>query len=82
MKTLFGFILGVVAGATAALLFAPTSGEELREKVRTEADTNMEKINTQWQKGMQDIKVRLDQTQVDLKTALEKAPSEGTPASE
>lgn len=82
MKALFGFVLGAVAGAAAALLLAPTSGEELREKLRTEADENMEKINAQWQKGMQDMKAHLDHTQVDLKTAPEKAPSEGTPTSE
>ena len=37
-NTLLAFIAGAVAGAAAALLMAPDSGEKTREKIRNKAE--------------------------------------------
>jgi gas vesicle protein len=37
-STLLAFIAGVVAGAAAALLMAPDSGEKTRERIRNKAE--------------------------------------------
>ena len=37
-NTLLAFIAGAVAGAAAALLMAPDSGEKTREKIRNQAE--------------------------------------------
>jgi len=37
MKYVLSFLLGAVAGAAVALLFAPSSGEDLRNQMQNEA---------------------------------------------
>jgi gas vesicle protein len=39
MKYALSFLLGTAMGAAVALLFAPSSGEELRTNIKTQADT-------------------------------------------
>ncbi len=34
MRCLYSFVIGALAGATAALLFAPKKGEDLRADIR------------------------------------------------
>lgn len=36
-KTIFAFMAGAAAGAAAALLLAPDSGDKTREKIRSKA---------------------------------------------
>ena len=38
MKYALSFLIGTVVGATIALLFAPSSGDELRANIKTQAD--------------------------------------------
>jgi len=44
LETTLAFLLGAVTGAILGLLFAPTSGRELREKIGTSAVKTGEKI--------------------------------------
>ena len=37
-KTIVAFMAGAAAGAAAALLFAPESGEKTRDRIRTKAE--------------------------------------------
>ena len=45
-----GVILGAVAGAGVALLFAPEAGEELRQKIQSGAEANWQKANIELDK--------------------------------
>jgi len=36
MKWILGFVVGAIVGGTAALLFAPSSGQELRTRLSQE----------------------------------------------
>ena len=59
-KTLLAFLAGAAAGAVAALLVAPDSGERTREKIRSKAvgaaDVAREKIL----EGLDDIETALE----------------------
>lgn len=45
LSVLLAFVGGAVAGATAALLLAPSSGEETRQKLLELASTSKEKVS-------------------------------------
>jgi gas vesicle protein len=66
MKMVLGFIAGVVVGAVAALMFAPSSGEDLRAQIRAEADARSQKFHADWQKGMDEMHARMDKMQTDI----------------
>jgi gas vesicle protein len=65
-------------GAFAALLFAPSSGAELRTKLQTEAETELKKAEAEWQKAMSKLHEKFDQTSQELKTFVEQPRAEGT----
>jgi gas vesicle protein len=71
MKYLVGFLAGTVFGAAVALLYAPTSGEELRESIRTEADSRYHQMQEQWQHGMTELQGRLDKINAELKNSID-----------
>ena len=66
MKYGLSFLLGAVVGAAVALLFAPSSGEELRANIKTQADTQYARLQDDYQKGLQEIHARLDKMSSDL----------------
>ena len=72
MKYALSFLIGNVVGATIALLFAPSSGDELRANIKTQADAQYVKLQDQWQKGMQDMQTRMDKMSSDLKSISSK----------
>jgi len=61
MKTmwnfLMGFILGSFIGAIFALLFAPSSGDELVNRIRSEA----ERVRSEVSKAASDRRIELEQ---------------------
>lgn len=61
-----GLILGAVGGAAVALLYAPSSGKELRANIKTQADTQYAKLQEEWQKGMQEMHDRMDKISGDM----------------
>ena len=78
MKYLVGFVSGALVGAVVALLFAPSSGTELRTKLQTEAETELKKAEAEWQKAMTELHEKFDQTSKELKTFVGQSRAEGT----
>jgi gas vesicle protein len=60
VKYVLVFLLGAITGGSVALLFAPSSGEELRANIKTQADTQYAKLQSEYQKAMQDLNARMD----------------------
>ena len=60
LKVLISFLLGAAVGAAAALLLAPSSGEELRQHMQEIADADRERMRVEYQKGMEDLHARMD----------------------
>jgi gas vesicle protein len=77
MRYLVSFLAGALAGAVVALLFAPSSGTELRKKLQTEAETELKKAEAEWQKAMTELHEKFDQTSQELKTFVEQSRTEG-----
>jgi gas vesicle protein len=65
---LLAFLVGAVAGAAAALLYAPATGEETREYLSEKARASREKANTLAEKGRQVFK----EGRETLTTAIER----------
>lgn len=80
MKYAMSFILGAMVGAVAALLYAPSSGEDLRLELKNQADTQYARLQDEWQKGMQDVHDRLDKVSSDIEAATHKASVNDTSA--
>jgi hypothetical protein len=55
MKFALSFLLGASIGAIAALLFAPSSGTELRSNIKTQADLQAARAREEWNKGVQGL---------------------------
>jgi gas vesicle protein len=75
MKYVLSFLLGAVAGAAVALLFAPSSGNELRSNIKTQADTQYAKLQSEYQKGMQDLNARMDKLSSQLQSSRSNSTS-------
>ena len=67
----FSFIAGAVFGAVIALLYAPTSGEELRAQIRDEADIKMQKASEEWTKALENVQQSIDEMSAEVKTYLD-----------
>jgi gas vesicle protein len=79
MKFIIGFIWGAIVGAAVALLYAPSTGEELRANIKTQADTQAARLQDEWQKGMSELQDRMDKINSDLQALSGKAEEGGTP---
>jgi gas vesicle protein len=79
MKFIIGFIWGAVVGAAVALLYAPSTGEELRSNIKTQADTQYTKLQEEWQKGIGELQSRMDKINSDLQAMSGKVDEAGTP---
>ena len=66
MKDIFYFLLGAVAGAGIALLFAPQSGSELRANIQATAEKDWQLAQTQLKTEQEKLHARLDQMQAEL----------------
>lgn len=72
MKYSIAFLVGAAFGALVALMFAPSSGEELRANIKTQADTQYARLKDDWQKGMSEIHSRMDNINSDLQALSSK----------
>ena len=68
MLSFLSFVTGVLVGLVLALLFAPTSGSELRSKIRQEAEADWAKVMEEWDKNLADMRRTMEETQNELKT--------------
>ncbi len=75
MKLIFGFVLGAAVGAIAALLYAPQSGEELRARIREEAELERQRLQAQYERGLAEMQARMDKVQQDVQTLINQSIS-------
>lgn len=74
IKFLSGFILGGVAGASVALLLAPSSGAELRAQIQSE----IERVRSEVSQAKEDRRIELEQQLAALRSPAK--PPAGKPA--
>ena len=80
MKYLLTFVSGAFVGAIVALLFAPSSGTELRAQLQTGAEAELKKAEAEWQKATAELHKKFDQTSQELKALVEQSKEEGAEA--
>ena len=80
LKFGLSFLFGVAFGAAVALLYAPSSGEELRANIKTQADTQYARLQDEWQKGMHEMQTRMDKMSSDLQAMSKRAKETEKPA--
>jgi gas vesicle protein len=73
--TLSGFTAGAIFGAVVALLFAPSSGEDLREQIREQADIQWQRMSASVEKIPLSIQPELDQIAAASDAAGDRAAS-------
>jgi gas vesicle protein len=73
MKYALSFLLGAAMGAAVALLFAPSSGDELRTNIKTQADTQYARLQDEYQKGMQEMHAKMDKMSSELQSMSSRA---------
>jgi len=74
-----GTLFGALIGGAVALLFAPSSGEELRANIKTQADTQVARMQDQYQKGMTELQTRVDKMSNDLQALSNRSKETGNP---
>ena len=82
MKYLGSFLAGAVVGAVVALLFAPSSGTELRAQLQTGAEAELKKAEAEWNKATAELQEKFDQTSQELKALVEQSKAEEAEAKE
>jgi gas vesicle protein len=75
-----GTLFGALIGGAVALLFAPSSGEELRANIKTQADTQVARLQDQYQKGMTELQTRVDKMSNDLQALSSRSKETDNPA--
>jgi gas vesicle protein len=75
-----GTLFGALIGGAVALLFAPSSGEELRANIKTQADTQYAKLQDQYQKGMTELQTRMDKMSSDVQALASRTKETEKPA--
>jgi len=73
LSFVLGTLLGAAIGSIVALLFAPSSGEELRANIKSQADTQYARLQDQWQKGMNEMQTRMDKMSSDLQAVTSRS---------
>jgi gas vesicle protein len=78
-----GFIIGTLVGAALALIFAPTSGEEVRTQIRDksiELRDRVEDLSSEAGKRVETISTRAQGVLEEQKTRFQEAIEEGKQA--
>ena len=70
------FLLGAVVGAVFALLFAPSSGDELRKSIKAQAESQYAKLQDEVQKGMQKMQSSVEKLGDEIQTAVRETKQE------
>jgi gas vesicle protein len=75
-----GTLFGALIGAGVALLYAPSSGEELRANIKTQVDTQYARLQDEYEKGIQQVQSRMDKMSSDLAAMTSRPKETDTPA--
>jgi gas vesicle protein len=79
MKYAVSLLLGALLGALIALLFAPSSGEELRSNIKTQADAQATRARDEWNKSVRGLQERVNKLNNERKQpAIEPMEAETT----
>ena len=79
MKYAVSLLLGALLGALIALLFAPSSGQELRSNIKPQADAGATRAKEEWNKNMRGIQERVNKLNAERKQpAIEPMEAEAT----
>jgi len=70
LKVLISFFVGAAAGAAAALLLAPSSGEDLRNHLQEVAEADRERMRAEYQRSMEDLQTRIDKMSEDFTATI------------
>jgi len=71
LKVMISFLVGAAVGAAAALLMAPSSGEELRAHMHEVADADRQRMRAEYQQGMDDLRSRMDKMSSDVDSSFD-----------
>ncbi len=72
MKYFSGFFMGILVGVGIGLLFAPSSGEELRAQIQQEAEIELKKLEAEWQRRLQQVQKSIEETRNEVKAMAQK----------
>lgn len=72
MKYFSGFFMGILVGVGIGLLFAPSSGEELRAQIQQEAEIELKKLEVEWRKRLQQVQKSIEETRNEVKAMAQK----------
>lgn len=78
MKFLEGLLLGAVIGAAVALLFAPEKGDDLRARLRAEAESEYNRMQEQMHKGITQLQAQMDKLSSDVQTMTSRSKEANT----
>ena len=79
MKYAVSLLLGALLGALIALLFAPSSGQELRSNIKTQADVQAARAKEELNKSVRGIQERVNKLNDERKQpAIEPMEAEAT----
>ncbi len=75
-KILFGFIFGAAVGVAAGLLFAPTSGDETRKRLKEKGKEYSDELVKQVDAKIDELKHYVSDKADDAKARIKKAAPE------
>ena len=73
MKYFVSFLSGALVGAIAALLMAPSSGEELRAQIGERAEAELKRAETEWNRALTELNVKLEDVRQELTTLAQRS---------
>lgn len=77
MKMAVSFLLGAIMGAVIALLYAPSSGEELRDQIQTTAQADMQRMREEWNRNLAQMQAQINKLNTDVADYMEQMRSSG-----